>query len=186
MQTTNDTVQLAICYHIGFGVPRNEDKFQQLCTNEELTKRIHAAIGALDTTPKKFNHPLVRRILAEGNLGNLHQIGQNQNFALLQETENVLVRELDDLKESIDDFILKWVVTRALIDCLRIQGRLDAVESLESQMLDFDMTHLGMDNLRTVASMTNLAHLYWSQGKLDRALGTMEGGVAGQSQNPGA
>ncbi|KIW23673.1 uncharacterized protein PV07_11853 [Cladophialophora immunda] len=173
-QTTNDTVQLAMCYHIGFGVPRNEERSRQLCANQDMTERIHAAINAVGKTSMQLDHPLIRRILAAGSLGNLHQIGQRQNFASLQATENVLVRELDDIGNSIDNLVLKYLITRALIDCLRLQGRLDLVERLESQMVNFDETSLGRDNLATVAGKTNLAHLHWSQGKLDRALGVME------------
>ncbi|KIV99994.1 uncharacterized protein PV09_08351 [Verruconis gallopava] len=167
----NDAVQLAVCYYIGFGVPKDDEKFLQLRdANERLRCLIETEIKSLNPKPRSYDHPLVARIFATGHLSHLHQNQQNRDFSLLKDTENSLKRELDDLSASINNASLRWILFDTLIDCLRMEGNFSLAEELESELLQMREKTLGHENFQSIAGMTNLAHVHWQLGKPHLAL----------------
>ncbi len=169
-QTTNNIAQLAVCYQIGFGIPKNDDKYAELVSDGNVKSLAETEIISIDTRTPTSEHPITSRIFMGGYPWHLHSDQQNRNFDLIRETQHVLKRELEDLMNSINDQGLRWALCVNLIVWFRMEGNFREAEKIESGMLEARLEAFGNGDIMVIASQINLGYLYWQQGKSDLAL----------------
>ncbi|KAJ6439088.1 kinase-like protein [Purpureocillium lavendulum] len=203
------TERLDLCLQIGsaiaemhhYGRARDEQKMMELASNENDMARICEAIESLKkrATRKATSHDMIQQILRAGHGSNLHPDEAEYSVEKFRETEQILRRELDDMKSSLDDLVCKRRIEYHLFLLLVRQRKFNEAEfrlrhALSTRLMVSDTddpeltvsTRLGIpyhDDLKLLPGLFNLAWIFLERGQLSEALKLQQKGIQILSEN---
>ncbi|KAF6515568.1 hypothetical protein HZS61_004309 [Fusarium oxysporum f. sp. conglutinans] len=170
-ESASIALQAALCYHIGFGVRRNEAKVKELLDQSKRTmEAIDNMIAHSDIVYDIFETTTASRLSRMG-------ISLGSSFAhiylaqgRLDQAEKSLLQEKMDLKSTYGtNHTLFSIISDGLSGLFDLQGRWEEAEELEVQVMETSKMKLGEDHPNTLTSMANLASTYENQGRWEEA-----------------
>ncbi|KAM0420465.1 hypothetical protein ACHAPT_011757 [Fusarium lateritium] len=163
--------QAALCYHLGFGVARDEAKVQEMLAGSKQKQRLFKRIVSYLQHPRSaFGASTTRALQVMGFLGRSDFTNLYLEQGKLDEAAARLAQETSDLISACGaDHALVEISKDMLSKVYSCQGRWEEAEKLEAEAMDKCKAQLGADHPDTLASMGNLATTLASQGRLVEA-----------------
>ncbi|KAJ4424692.1 hypothetical protein N0V82_000620 [Gnomoniopsis sp. IMI 355080] len=164
-RTGNLGTQAAICYHIGFGCPRDEAKVSEILSLGKVSKEAFESELATCFQVNEVRRPKV--------LSNLMDAGhlQWEEFAHLWLEEGKLdeaaaqtLQEKQDLDLTLSDNDMLMVMSRrTLVNIYNVQQRWEDAEQLAHEVIAIQKNGLGENHPDILISLGTLASLYRQQ-----------------------
>ncbi|KAI3322011.1 hypothetical protein HD806DRAFT_500721 [Xylariaceae sp. AK1471] len=165
------SMQLAFCYHIGFGVARNEIKSAEILAQNRLDPgSIHEMVTRVPEELEIRSAILLEQLWEIGTF-----IGAQTNFTQLdqrnwEKAEIQLLQEIDDLTEVFgEDDTVTLLAKSVAVGFYRFQNRWKEAEWLEIEALKATKEAFGEEDVYTLARMNSLAIIYYGQGRSKEA-----------------
>jgi tetratricopeptide (TPR) repeat protein len=166
-------IQLALCYKIGFGVPKDCDKAKKWLSDTPLNDGdLERWIDSkkVEIIWSRIRDGIYKHLLDQGHISyiDLPQYYRDKDL-LVRAVENYN-REVKDTQEVFGeehDLVLELITQ--LTHLLYVQGRWKKAEGLVVQVMDTRKRVLGQEHPDTLICMANLASTYRNQGRWKEA-----------------
>ncbi|KAK5634956.1 hypothetical protein RRF57_010668 [Xylaria bambusicola] len=162
--------QMAICYVLGFGVPRNKEKVteilqQFLLDGLFIAETIVQALDQIEYVP-----PMIDTLIQSGHLQTLDSGYTYLEHGKLEEAEKYISQEIQDLADAFTQNSLPVAVMKSnLQEIYSTRGQWEKLEEIQMDIVEIHKTLLGHDHHSTIYSMTHLSATYWELGKWEDA-----------------
>ena len=172
LRSQNIMLQCIICYDIGFGTARDSLRSRQLSEKFKLNEM--EFYREFDS----FNHgryfpsfeSLYRSMLEEGHIQSLDLAQTYRGQVSLDKVELEYRKEIADVESALGhDHDVVAFLKRDFSSILADHGQWDKAEQLNIQIVEVMKRTLGEKNLKTLASMSNLASIYMAQDRHQEA-----------------
>lgn len=170
------SLQVALCYYIGFGVARNENKYLQILLSAGLEKS--AMIGA-SVQPTEMHYETMEARQAQATLaldlsrqGYLYPIDfrtYHLEQGNVKEAEKQLLQDIDGMNRSWGKVPYWRHLNVALSNIYFGQERWEECFELKSRILEWTREKMGADDPNTLTEMHGLAMIYGNQGQWKQA-----------------
>ncbi|KAI1323145.1 TPR-like protein [Xylariaceae sp. FL0255] len=164
-------LQLAFCYHIGFGVACDEDKVSTILSENNFNmQQIHNMMSRCVWRLQKDRPVTLGRLWEEGHLKRSDYRYAYLGQAKLEEAEDRVLEETETLVRIFGrDHQLVQISFIMVSGIYWIRGQWSEVERLESEIVEVSAKLEGPDDQTTINHMGNVVSAYWNQGRLDEA-----------------
>jgi hypothetical protein len=164
--------QLALCYRIGFGVPRDDIKAVELLKNsfrswEDLEDEVSILKSATYRRPRQPG--IYLKMHAQGSVPfiDLPQYYRERN--IMEQAKHTYSREIRDHEEFGDAHDLNLTVKDSLAMVYASQGQWAKVEELQIQLKEINQRVLGLEHPDTLIHISRLISAYWNRGQWTKA-----------------
>ncbi|KAF4459114.1 hypothetical protein FALBO_14135 [Fusarium albosuccineum] len=163
--------QVALCYHIGFGVARDEKKVQGiLAQSKKKQKSFEKIVASLQYPRGVIETSTTRALRKTGFLSSSDFSQLYRQHGKLDEAEMRLGQETKDLISACgSSHPLVHISKEMLSKVYSAQGHWKEAEKLELEIVEVRKAEFGLSHPDTLASMGNLAWTLASQDRLKEA-----------------
>ena len=165
MPIESTALQLALCYELGFGVLRDENKSIKALQKMTPSKTDLKEAMSFWKHKKRDRNLLQKEYMPYANDYTYYLEGK-----CLEQAEVRLCQELQDVEQSLGvENELVCAVKSQFSRLLSGQGRWKETETLQLQVLETSKKMFGPEHSSTLISMSNLAGTYSHQGRWKEA-----------------
>ncbi|KAF2468702.1 TPR-like protein [Lindgomyces ingoldianus] len=161
----HNSLQLALCYTLGFGIPRNEVEANELLESPDESGELNKLISTLRTTnSRETSNSRWVEIREGGSTNHLHYLEQLQTPEESQRTVKRLENELRDLASVVKEAPILAQLQQALSRIYSHAGEWKKAIEMQKTVCDYWVKVFGKEESLTAYSIGLLASLYRSQG----------------------